>query len=115
MNLRQPDVAYDGFGLGEVEPVGRRGVGVVIDATEHSEAGLTKTLGDSTCSCEQVDDGEWWPIGRADAAGVLRVLCSTRHGWILTFYLTCLQWSIPALLVRTASGPPPDCGWFAVG
>ena len=80
MDLRQPDVAYDGLGLGEVEPIGRRGVGVVIDATEHSKAGLTESLGDSTCSSEQVDDGEWWPIGGAVAAGVLHVLWSARHG-----------------------------------
>ena len=80
MDLRQPDVAYDGLGLGEVEPVGRRGVWVVIDATEDSKTGLTESLGDSTCSSEQIDDGEWKPISRAVAACVLHVQCSPRHG-----------------------------------
>jgi hypothetical protein len=93
MNLRQPDIAYDGLGLGEIKPVGRRSVGVVIDATKHSKAGLAESLRDSTCTSEQVDDGEWWLIGRAVAACVLHVFCSERHSWILTFYLACLQWS----------------------
>ena len=85
MNFRQPDVADDGPCLGEIQLIGRRGVGVVINTTEAPKSSLTESLGDAACPSEQVDDGEWWPIGRRVAACVLPVLCAARHGWILTF------------------------------